>query len=554
MGRIASFLRNTISAIFRREYRPRVGRVVYANSRGINAASGNLPFSWAGMSNRRSVLREKRETVTKRVRDLFWNNPHGAGAVKLLSKITVGDGLTPIPSVEAVPGLSAAAAQQFNRAASKLFKRVSKSGQLDAAPDLRRCFETLEFDAHNEMACDGEAFVHRVYDPTPGRIVPLALEIVDSLRVRTPFDKLGDPKIVDGVEYADATLGRVAAYWVATNENPAALSGGALDSRKNFRRIPARDMVVFREYTPSDCLRAISLLAPIAISMELDAFYMEDTQAGLAEAVRMPLYIETDKDMPATRTPGMADSTGTRTAADGTSYTSYEAAMETGIQYGLPGERAVQLNENLPAPDLPGYRKAVMQHQAIAFDLPLPYLDRDMSGVSYSGGKFADEMARPTREERQRRFFSGIRTIWEWFVDDAVRVGALSAPGYSWERRHVYAQLDYIGGAEAVINPTHRAAAAKANLALGLTSKSKLAAEDGDDFGDNYRQLCRDYKTEQDIATEEGVDHDAVTQWASSSADVVAQPGDASSPSRSAIPSAEELSAMFNARDPEGLE
>ena len=496
MGLIAG-IRN----IFRRKKNlpRRLGRrdlsYLLLSLRSILAGSSSLPFSFPGISKVSRIARQKRGKVADRAEDQWWNNAHSRGMVELLTSLTIGDGLTIIPAL---------ADQVINEQLRSLWNRVSATGQLDAAPDQRRTIETLMADWHTEQAVDGECYVHRVYDDSPGRDVTLSLEVIDGHRVATPTAQATNPRVVDGIEYADDELTEIAAYWVRKGgrDNPLDVLADS-----SFARVPARDMVVFREYAPADVHRALSFLTTIMLSAEWDAMYMEDVQALADYMAKLMMWIKRPSgSAPIPNRPSMTDRTDTSYDSEGNSYTAgFAELLETGIQYGFDGEEPVVLNEYLPAPDLPGFRKAVKQMHSIATNIPQVFVDKDGKGVSYSGGVFAWQQLKPVIQARQRRFMAAFRTIWEWFIDSAVADGALELPGYSWSNRHSYTAFSFVGVGEQVINPMFRAKANAENLKLGLTSPTRIAAEEGRVWEDDFRQLCRDFAKAAEIAEAEGV-------------------------------------------------
>ena len=479
-------------------------RPLYNLARALQAASNNLPFQWQGMPRRQNTLREKRDTVVRRANDQYWNNCHGVGTVELLTSLTIGSGLRILPAIEEAPGISVDAATLMNADLIRLWQRVNRIGQLDGAPGpgRRRRFEVLESDIHTEQATSGEMYVHRVENPARDKDLGLELELIGGERIVTPSDLSGESTIIDGIEYTDEQLSEVKAYWVNINQkNPSLMS----QSGKDFKRIPARDMAVFSEYAPPDVYRALSALTQIILSSEMDAMYLEDLQFMVALMAKLPAWVERTEQQPGAL-PSMATSWEIREAANGLRYSGYTSDFTSGTILDMKrGDKVHLMNDHLPSPDLPGYRKAIKQAHAIALNLPLVFLDKDLTGISYSGGQFAWQNAKPVITRRQQRFISSCQSIWEWFIESAMLSNAVSLPGYTWERRRFYTQANYIPPQEPVINPVDRENAHKLGLVNGTTSRTRICLEDGKIYPEVIRERAREWKEAKDIADAEGV-------------------------------------------------
>jgi capsid protein len=461
-------------------------------SGNIVAASASLPFSWSGMADMNSVLRAKRADVTRRCRDMYWNNPHGSGIVKLLCALVVQNGLTPRCQILESDLIPADLASEIRFAVADLVRLASRFGAFDAVAGRKRSLYSLQRDWYLAAMVDGDHFVHRVIGVNPAAPLECAFEDIDSERIATPADKYADETVIDGIQFADKFHSRITGYWV---RKPGTLGMKS----EEFNLVPARDMAHFSTRRVAGQLRGLPVLTPIAVAAETDVRFMEALQEMTRQMAANQAVIEVAADAPLGSQgyhyslPGMTEA--------GTSKTNYFAEKLPGDRETLdPGQRLRFINEFLPTPDLPGFRDAIVQYFSTALNLPKVMLDRDLKSVSYSGGKFAWQFADPEIRAHRDLFVDQFSTVWSWIIEAAAVAEPELFAGYNYSTKYQYEQFRVRGGIEPAINPVQTAEATAREIAMGLKSWSAASDERDRDFEETLEERADDLELADEVA------------------------------------------------------
>ena len=155
------------------------------------------PWSWRPPRDAHlDINQTTRKVLVERSRDLEKNNPYWAKFLDIHENYTVGRGISVTP---------ASSDPEFNKYMADAFAEWSQHPLIDSDMSLAEAERTFA----RAGACDGEAFILKVYDRTDRH-----LQIVECQRVDTP--NLGNDfqNIRDGIRYTEE--GRPISYFIRT--------------------------------------------------------------------------------------------------------------------------------------------------------------------------------------------------------------------------------------------------------------------------------------------------------------------------------------------------
>lgn len=351
-------------------------------------------------------------------------------------------------------------------------------------------FEDMQFLGLRTMLGKGELLHLPVMLDQPLRPIKLAIQDVKPTRLRTPFDKQFDPRMVDGVQLGP--YGAPEWYWLAT---PAAVSGYRnLDianlTSDHFTRIPAHIghrpgcFHLFR-YNEDEQVRGYSVLnSGMNLFRHLSDSLDNELLAQVVTA-SMALFIAREKGS------GLPDYVDEEEDEKGEKYLHEEVVGGT-VMYGNANEKPYVLESSRPSPNFAAFSEFVLRAMAASIDMPYEVLAKDFSKTNYSSARAALLEA--------WRVFMLYRTwltrhychpIWSMVIEEAWLAGRLkfpaSAPDF-YDAPRLYTNATWIGPARGYIDPVKEITAIVTALENHLMTYSEALAESGRDFDENVDQ------------------------------------------------------------------
>lgn len=322
----------------------------------------------------------------------------------------------------------------------------------------------------------GEVFIRRrERRPEDGLVVPLQLQVLEP--EMCPHDYSGiNPKtgnrIRAGIEFD--RLGRRAAYYFYASRPGDMQDWNAGD----LRRIPAESVLhLFKPRRPGQ-MRGIPHLTPALLRLrELeqfdDAVLVRHKLANLFVAFLKPAAAESSNIMPLTgEAPGPTEN-GRPTLG-----------LQPGIFQELaPGEE-VQFSE--PPDTITGFADFIKHHlRAVGAATGVPYevLTGDMDGMSDRLVRviLAEFRRRIQAEQHQSVAFQVCRPVWLWWMDLVFLSGALPIPADYLADSQPYAKVKWMPQGWPYLQPVQDIEADEKAIRAGLTSRSAIVSENGDD-------------------------------------------------------------------------
>lgn len=424
----------------------------------------------------------ERKVSQSRASDLIANDWAANSGVNAIATNAVGTGLKPQSQISAKRlGITKEQALELQHDAESVWNEWTPQAHVRGMLH----FEDLQFLGLRTMLGKGELLHLPVMLPVPGRKIQLAIQDLLPNRLRTPLDRVADPRIVDGVE-----LGKYGVpewYWLAT---PDAVLSHSLDfsclGSDQFTRIPAHIahrpgcFHLFR-HTEEEQVRGESVLQSgmnlfrhlsDSLDNELLAQVVTASMAlfiAKGEGTSLPDYVREEED------------------DDGEKF--YHERIDPGIiMYGNKGEQPKVLESSRPSPNFAVFSEFVLRAMAASIDMPYEVLSKDFSKTNYSSARAALlEAWRVYLLYRSWLTRHYCQPIWAMVLEEAWLTGRLHLPSGApdfYDDIFGYTQALWIGPSRGYVDPVKEIAATVTALENKLMTYSEALAERGLDFNE----------------------------------------------------------------------
>ncbi|MGN6422622.1 MAG: phage portal protein [Asticcacaulis sp.] len=377
--------------------------------------------------------------LRSRARYLVQNNPWISHAVANWVGALVGAGITPTSK---------------NPEAMQWFSGWAEMADFDGLTDFYGFQEAVA----RSLVIDGEALIHIVETDAGTRLRLLPVELLDWAYTR-PLESGG--YAVNGVEFDSS--GRRVAYWIFP-----AIPTSQFQTYFAPVRIPADDILhVFKPLAPGQ-VRGVSWLAPVILpAAEFDQLCDALLVGAKVAAMHSAFLVD----------------------QNGTAQSPYEgvqtgSVLEGGIEPGaikyLPAGYDIKFNSPGQAQELQAFIKTNLLALAAGLGLPDHLVSGDLSGANYSSLRAGLLPFRQRVEQIQWGVLAPqfLRPVWRRAITSAVLSGDLDAPDFESNPRSWLAS-EWLPPKPLQVDPLKDNEATLAELAAGLTSRTKAAAERG---------------------------------------------------------------------------
>lgn len=166
-----------------------------------------------------------------------------------------------------------------------------------------------------------------------------------------------------------------------------------------------------------------------------------------------------------------------------------------------PGLEVVPFDPKQPSGVYAEFVKTVLRRIASGLDLDYSSLANDLREVNYSSTKVGKLVERELWKMLQEWWVEVfVQPLYERWLEAALLSGALRLPGADWRE---YSAVTWTPRRWPWIEPQREIGATKDMIAIGLTSRQRVLAEQSD--GD-FRKIAEELAQEAEIAAEAGVD------------------------------------------------
>lgn len=480
----------------------RNGRAVRDNYAGMYGNSNNAGFSggvvgrltasmatWSGALN--TELDGALVIMRARARQMCQSNEYGRRFLSLVASNIVGR-KGPMLQVRAYMAQTADAKKlpQLDKAANdaveihwaKWGQRADIAGRMHLAHLLRVTAKAV--------ARDGEALVRIVRR----RDLPygMALQLLEIDRLDETIN-LTLPKgaVRQGVEVD--TTGRPVAYYIKTR-HPGEMYGHIATETE---RVPASDIRHVFLPERAEQVRGYSWLHAIIMrAMQLHGFNDAAVLAARIGASKVAALERTEEAM----------GNGAELMADGQNGAGQlQMNVEGGEMFELPpGYKLTSWNPEYPHANFESFVKAAMRGISAGLDVATHNLSGDMTDVNYSSARIAELGEREQWMVLQDWFIQTlVEPIYQEWLAMALLRGDItfeqSGKSLPADKLAKFSNASrFLGRRWSWVDPSKEIEAAKAGVELGITSRTRIAAEQGVDLDDVLDELEQERKLMND--------------------------------------------------------
>lgn len=325
----------------------------------------------------------------------------------------------------------------------------------------------------------GEVFIRLVNTSFAGSPIPFALEIIEADRCAEDHNcTYGDNQIVMGIEVD--RWGRPVAYWFYS-EHPGEVSVARTGNGRKLVRVPASEVIHLMASDRPNQLRGIPVMASTLLRLKNVADYEEYEQIASKAAASIMGLITTEA----------ADILGEPTDSDNSLPADEE--MKPGVlRYLAPGEHLEAFDPKRPNPNVTGFIECQLRASGAGIGASYEHTANDYTKTNYSSSRLSLLNSRD-RFKVLQNFFSAKfnRRVYHAWLDMAVMSSVLNFPDYEVRtKRYHNVRWQYRGWAW--VDPNKEVQATLASLAGGLTTLTKVAAEQGEDFEETVKTIARE--------------------------------------------------------------
>ncbi len=448
------------------------------------AQLNRLVAGWVAQGT--SADAEIRGSITNlrnRSRQLARDNDYVKGFLREVQNNVVGQGIPFQAQVRMQRGMKLN--DTLNAQIEASWEQWKKKAYCHAGGTLN--FSDIERLLIRATAQDGDVFVRMVFRSFGGSRVPFALEIIEADRVDENKNERADNgnHIRMGVEIDD--WGRPTAYYIKTRHPGDYNLVGVKSDKIITERIPAEEIIPLMVVERPGQTRAVPWIASAVMRLHhLQGYEEAEVIAARAGAALMGFITSPEGEL-------RGDD-----VVQGDRVTDFEPGT---YKYLNPGESVSVPNLNRPNGQFPTFNQAMLRGVAAGVGVSYESISKDYSQSNYSSSRLALIADRDNWRVLQSWMIQNFhQVIFEKWLDMAVLSGVLNLPGYELNPER-YAMVKWMPRGWAWIDPAKEVAAYKEAIRGGLTTQSKVLAQEGEDI----EELITQRKREIDLAADNGL-------------------------------------------------
>lgn len=461
--------------------------------RAFEAVNGSrLRGDWTNITqDADAALGTSGPALRNMVRDLSHRSGLVAGPLRRITNNVIGLGIRPQARVkadgdfDAPPGadkITESAAKKFNYQAEKNYRRWAKI----ASSDLRTTISELQTLAFRGMIGDGETLVVIRSSARKGRMIPLALEVIEIDRLSTPPGEITNPKVRNGILFDDE--GAPKTYYVL-KRHPGSTNVQTISDMNEYDEIDAygsnglKKVIHLYDVLRPGQSRGYTPFAAGLGDMQDLARYREAVIVAARVGACLAAFIE--------RPAAYASAQQNAGNANGQLITKFEPGM---IKYTNPGEKVTPFTPSQPQNQFGEFTKQILMTAANAIDVPYEVFANDWAGLNYSNARTVLLQAYLAFRIYQKFTIDHLCIpVWEQFISDCVTAGKLEAPGFG-VRREDYFEVSWVPPGWQWVDPLKESQAAANDIDNLIATLSDTLAGRGDDWEEKLEQRARELK------------------------------------------------------------
>ncbi len=424
-----------------------------------------------------------------RSRDLVRNEPLAAGAVAGTVTSVVGTGLALQSRINYdVLRMSEEQAAEWQRNTEREWCLLAESTAIDAT--RTQDFYGLQGLVFRAALESGDVFSLTPMRALAGMPYKTCLQVIEADQCSNPNGKIDSNELAGGVKL-DKYRAPVSYFFRKTH--PGALNRvlSEWDEVAAFGERTGRRQVIhlYDKLRPGQT-RGVPWLTPVIETLKMLGRYTEAELMAAVIAGMFTVFVESERGgLDLNDTTGIGEETGAQ-ASD------KDVKLGAGAIVDLnKGEKINVANPGRPNEAFDGFVMALCRFVGIALELPYEVLIKHFT-ASYSASRGA--LLEAWKFYRKRRWWLATmfcNPVYEVFMDEAVAIGRIAAPGYFDDplMRRAYLGAEWVGDGPISVDPVKDVEAAKGRVELEISTRQKEAAlYDGSDWEQNHRQLVKE--------------------------------------------------------------
>ena len=449
-------------------------------------------------------LLDELSTITPRARDLSRNNPLGAAAKQTYADNIIGSQLrlSALPRYRLLDWDKDQSSEWANLTEDQ-FSTWAETTECDAA--RTQTLLSLTVQALTGAMMNGDAIAVFHWLPRQGSVWSTRIQAVESDRLATPPWLMHDASVRGGVKIDN--YGAPLGYWILKHHPGDANAQGLTPDRNQWTYVPAftgwgrRRVIHLFDKERSGQNRGKSVFTSVMREFRVAGEYMgAELHAAVINAM-IAAFLETDLDQQSVSEMFGNDPEGTYWKSVSEKWN--RKKLETGMIQTLPmGTKLSGYDPNRPNTAFDGFMESVMRHIAAGLNLPYELLLKDFSKTNYSSARAALlEAWRYFQSRRKWLSEQWLNPIYETWMEEAINIGKVEAPGY-YDNRFAYCRCRWVFSGRGWVDPVKEANAAKIRMESGLSTLEQECAEQGMDWEEVLDQRAREKSKMKELGLE----------------------------------------------------
>lgn len=427
----------------------------------------------------------ERERIADRADDLIANNSHAASiADSIPTNVVGGTGLLPqAKPAHKMLGITEDQAREVADQAEWAFHLWGREADAEGVTQWADiCWQVVR-----SFAGRGEYLALPVYPKVTGRTFGMAIQTIDTRRLRTPRDLMANTSIRDGIKLGEH--GQRELYYIADPDDGNLTVN--LNSNKYRQIAPRRGHLpnIFHGFHAKEAeqVRGCSIFAPALKTFRDFDDYLDFELLGAIMAASFPVFIETPTGEDAARFAGAT------TGADGKLIKEYTPGQ---VIYGSIDQKPHILKSDRPGNSFPVFVETLLRAVGAAAGLPYEIVAKDFSKTNYSSARASLlEAWRLFNQYQQWLVRHFTQPVWEMVFEEAWLMGMIKLPAGApdfYQARALWTNATWAPPKRGWIDPVKEVAAGKEALISNMTTMSDWYAEQGKDWEEELRQIARE--------------------------------------------------------------
>lgn len=342
------------------------------------------------------------------------------------------------------------------------------------------CFDDIERLLIQAIASDGEVYVRKIRRPFGGSTIPFALELLEADMINDDENGISPTgnEIRMGVEKDQ--WGRPVAYYVRTRHPGDYVASYGRGKIYESVRVPAEEIIPLFVHERLSQSRGVPWIASALKRLHhLNGYEEAEVIAARAGASLM----------------GFIESESGQLQGDDVVGAERVSDFQPGVfKYLAPGEKVNVPDMNRPSGVFDPFTRAMLRGVSAGVGVSYESISKDYSQGSYSSARQALLADRDNWRVLQKWMIQNFhQPVFEAWLDMAVLSGALVLRDYELMPER-YTGVRWMPRGWAWIDPQKEVAAYKEAIRGGMTTLSKVVAQDGDDIEDLMVQREREVK------------------------------------------------------------